>query len=31
LSLRTWTVGGTAGIAELNHYGSPENTVNPLA
>jgi len=30
LSLRTWTVGGTAGIAELNHYGSPENTVNPL-
>jgi hypothetical protein len=31
LSLRTWTLGGSAGIAELNHYGSDENTANPLA
>jgi hypothetical protein len=30
LSLRTWTLGGTGGIAELNHYHSPVNTASPL-
>jgi hypothetical protein len=31
LSLRTWTLGGSAGIAQVNHYASPESTANPLA
>jgi hypothetical protein len=31
VSLRTWTLGGTGGIAELNHYHSPVNSANPLA
>jgi hypothetical protein len=30
LSLRTWTLGGAAGIAELNHYHSPVNAASPL-
>jgi hypothetical protein len=30
LSLRTWTLGGKQGIAQLNHYHSAENTATPL-
>jgi hypothetical protein len=30
LSLRTWTLGGEGGIAQLNHYHSPEDTATPL-
>ncbi len=30
LSLRTWTLGGGAGIAQVNHYASSESTANPL-
>lgn len=31
LSLRTWTVGGTSGLAQLNHANTPESTANRAA